>query len=248
MILTASVMMMYYPIVTGPVNESPVSFAPAVHDAVWLLRPDFIALSIVARGGRNAPSEDRALEDLLAIDRHGAAWAEAHLNSWRDAYRAFGARPQRTPCSAEALRKRFEKDGVLPRVNAVVDLYNAVSVNFAVPVGGEDLSAYAGSPRLIRAAGDEMFATTRDGQPAVETVEAGEVVWRDDEGVTCRRWNWRQSPRTRLEASSTEMWFVLERLDPMPIDALVEAGDAIVAGLRRLAPDVVVETTLLRQP
>jgi DNA/RNA-binding domain of Phe-tRNA-synthetase-like protein len=241
-------MMMYYPIVALPVNESPVPFAPSVDAAVWLLRPDFAALSIVARGGRNAVSEDRALDDLLAIDRTRAAWAEAHLNSWREAYRAFGAKPQRTPCSAEALRKRFEKDGGLPRVNTVVDLYNVVSVNFAVPVGGEDMSAYVGSPRLIRAAGDETFATTRDGQAAVETVDAGEVVWRDDEGVTCRRWNWRQSPRTRLEASSTEMWFVLERLDPMPIDALVAAGEAIAIGLRRLAPDVVVETTLLRQP
>jgi DNA/RNA-binding domain of Phe-tRNA-synthetase-like protein len=241
-------MMMYYRIVSLPVNEPVhVPFSPAVHDAVWLLRPDFVALSIVARGARNALGGEGTLEDVFAIDLSRAAWADAHLASWRDAYRAFGARPQRTPCSAEALRKRFERDGALPRVNAVVDLYNAVSVTFAVPVGGEDMAAYVGSPRLIRASGNETFAMTRDGQPAVETVDPGEVVWRDDEGVTCRRWNWRQSPRTRLEATSTHMWFVLERLDPMPIDALVEAGEAIVGGLRRLAPSVAVETRMLRQ-
>lgn len=239
--------MMYYPIVVLAVNDSAqMPFTPSVHQPVWQLRPDFVALSIVARGARNAVSGNSTVADLLSIDAGAPAWAEAHLTSWRDAYRAFGAKPQRTPCSAEALRKRIERDGALPQVNAVVDLYNAVSVRYAVPVGGENLDAYAGSPRLIRAAGDEPFATTKDGEAVTEIVDAGEVVWRDDLGVTCRRWNWRQSPRTRLEEATRNMWFVLERLDPMPLEALVEAGDAIVEGLRRLSPTVVVETTLLR--
>ena len=85
-------------------------------------------------------------------------------------------------------------------------------------------------------------------RPAVEPVEAGEVVWRDEEGVTCRRWNWRQSPRTRLEPHSTAMWFVLERLDPMPLAALEEAGAALEAAVRELAPDAEVRSRLLAGP
>jgi DNA/RNA-binding domain of Phe-tRNA-synthetase-like protein len=73
------------------------------------------------------------------------------------------------------------------------------------------------------------------------------VIWRDDSGVTCRRWNWRQTPRTRLDVASTDMWFVLERLEPMPLGALVEAGDMLVAGLRRLAPTAQITSELLRQ-
>lgn len=228
--------------VNGP-SHAGGAFEPAVAPEIWRLRPDFVALSIVVRGGRNAASAvDGARPDVM----RRPPWADDHLAAWREAYRAFGAKPQRTPCSAEALWRRVERDGALSPLNAVVDLYNTVSLRYAIPVGGEDLAAYAGPPRLVRASGGEAFQTLKDGQPWVEPVEAGEVIWRDDLGVTCRRWNWRQTARTRLDVATTDMWFVLERLDPMPIEALVEAGDALMEGLRRLAPDAAVSTTVLR--
>jgi DNA/RNA-binding domain of Phe-tRNA-synthetase-like protein len=221
-----------------------VPFAPHVDAAIWQLRPDFAALSVVVRGGRNAPS-------AAADDSRPAPlppWGQAHLDAWRDAYRAFGAKAQRTPCSAEALRRRMERDGRLPRINAVVDAYNRISVDFALPVGGENMAAYVGRPRLVRAAGDEPFETVRDGQPCIETVDRGEVVWRDDLGVTCRRWNWRQSTRTRLEVDTTEMWFVLERLEPMPLARLQEAGDRLVQAICELAPNAAVSRTTIVPP
>jgi DNA/RNA-binding domain of Phe-tRNA-synthetase-like protein len=215
---------------------------PLVNAAIWALRPDFAACSIEVRGGRNEPTVGAcALSPVMPRP----VWADGHMAAWRDAYKAFGARPQRTPCSAEALWRRLQRDGALASINAIVDLYNAVSVRFAVPVGGEDLSAYVGVPRLVRASGDESFETVREGQPVVETAEAGEVVWRDDKGVTCRRWNWRQTPRTRLDVTSTDMWFVLERLEPMPIEALLEAGAVLVEGVRRLAPHAQITQTLV---
>ena len=129
-----------------------------------------------------------------------------------------------------------------------VDAYNALSIRYAVPIGGEDLDAYAGSPRLIVAEGGEPFATTRDGAPVVEPVDRGEVIWRDGNGVTCRRWNWRQSPRTRLEPHSTAMWFVIERLEPMPLEAVKEVGDALAAAVRELAPEARIAAQWLRLP
>ncbi len=170
------------------------------------------------------------------------------MDAWRQAYSAFGAKPQRTPCSAEALRRRVERDGALPRINVVVDLYNMLSLQYALPVGGENLAAYVGAPRLVRAAGVETFETTREGQPATEIVTAGEVVWRDDQGVTCRRWNWRQTVRTRLDVDSTDMWFVLERLEPMPVASLREAGESLIASLLELAPDARIATRLIVNP
>ncbi|VTP79945.1 B3/4 domain [Leclercia adecarboxylata] len=74
----------------------------------------------------------------------------------------------------------------------MVDIYNAVSIRYAIPVGGENLAAYTGAPRLTLADGSEPFDTVKEGQPDVEYPDAGEVIWRDDVGVTCRRWNWRQ--------------------------------------------------------
>lgn len=66
----------------------------------------------------------------------------------------------------------------------------------------------------------------------------GEVVWADDLGVTCRRWNWRQGTRTRLTEQSTGGLFLLERLEPMSLDALPAAADALVAVIRTRLPHV----------
>lgn len=214
---------------------------------IFRLRPDFAALSISVLDGRNAldgPYEAERLRRACA-EVDAAPWAIDHLEAWREAYRAFGAKPQRTPSSVDALAKRARRDGTLPSVNAVVDLYNAVSLQYALPVGGEDMNAYAGTPRLIVTSGEEPFDTMHEGLPRTETVDAGEVVWCDDLGVTCRRWNWRQGVRTRITENSTAMWFVLERLAPMPLDALMEAGDALVDGLKRLSPSLEVKTGLL---
>lgn len=223
-------------------------FKPSVSPAVRALRPDFRAVSVRVFGAVNRVEEPQAtamLRDAIERIGDGPAWADAHLASWAEAYRAFGAKPNRTPCSAEALRKRAMKQGALPAINAVVDIYNALSLRYAIPVGGEDLQAYAGSPRLIVADGTEPFETSANGEPVIETADPGEVVWRDDSGVTCRRWNWRQGPRTRLTEVSRDMWFVFERLDPMPMEAVEEAAQSLVAYLRRLAPDLRADVTTL---
>lgn len=219
-----------------------------IDPSVWALRPDYAAISILARGARNGPSTLLSNTGSAAAtpeELSFAPWAAAHLEAWRDAFRAFGAKPQRTPCSAEALRKRMERDGVLPAINAVVDLYNAVSVRFAVPIGGEDMAKYQGVPRLLRASGEEIFETVKEGAPLTELADSGEVIWRDDRGVTCRRWNWRQSRRTSLGIDSADLWFIIERLDPMPMAGLEAAGEALLSGLRHLAPAADIETRLL---
>lgn len=225
----------------------PPPFLPSIRPEIFALRSDYVALSLVAEGIANAarhPLVDAAIADL-ATPASGPDWGEAHCESWQAAYRAFGAKPQRTPSSVEALCQRLRRDRALPSINAVVDLYNAISVRYMLPIGGEDMDAYASTPVLMRASGTESFDTTREGAPHLEVVPAGEVVWADARGVTCRRWNWRQGTRTRIEASTTRMWFVLERLDPMPIPMLVEAGERLAHTLRTMKPAARVTMTLL---
>jgi len=168
-----------------------------------------------------------------------------HLEAWRAAFRAFGANPKKTPCSVEALWKRVEKSGGLPAINPVVDLYNALSIRFGACFGGEDLDRYAGSPRLVVARGDEPFDAVRDGVPVIEHPDAGEMVWRDDLGVTCRRWNWRQCKRTALGQDSRNLWFIIDRLPPMPIEELLRAGEELVAGLARISSGITHSVDLL---
>ena len=113
----------------------------------------------------------------------------------------------------------------LPRVNRLTDLYNAVSVLHQIPLGGEDLTRYSGAPRLVRATGKEPFDTAAGGAAVIEHPEPGEVVWCDDAGVTCRRWNWRQARRTQLGEDTTAALFILDALEPMTDEALHAAAE-----------------------
>ena len=218
---------------------------------VWELRPDYRAMLIVIDGMEPGPSDERSEAMLQAAEASArvelgqvAVEELPHVAAWRDAYRAFGAKPQRTRNSLEALLRRVESG--LPRVNRLADIYNAVSVAHQLPLGGEDLSRYAGPPRLIRAAGTESFDTTAEGADVIEHPEPGEVVWCDDAGVTCRRWNWRQARRTQLRDDTTSALFIIDVLDPVTDTELSVAAAELIEHLRSLAPDVRVSQRLLR--
>lgn len=225
--------------------------AASIDQPVADLRPDYRAM-LLAVSGIEPGASDAASEALLVraeisgreVLAAGPVEDEPHVAAWREAYRAFGAKPQRTRNSLEALLRRTESG--LPRVNRLTDIYNAISVIHRIPLGGEDLDRYVGGPRLLRATGDEPFDTVADGETVIGNPEPGEVVWRDDAGVTCRRWNWRQARRTALTDDTTSALFILDALDPMTDAELEAASDDLVVHLMRLGPDVQVERRLVR--
>jgi DNA/RNA-binding domain of Phe-tRNA-synthetase-like protein len=203
-----------------------------VDPAIHVDHPDYVALVLVASGLVNGPSDARSDAQLADAEAHlraaglQRATDHPHIASWRAAFSGFGAKPSRYPSSAEALVGRVLKGQPLPRVNALVDLYNSVSVRHVVPLGGEDADRLEGALRLAVAAGGEPFDPRDDGSD-VEAVPAGEVVWRDDRGVTCRRWNWRQGRRTQLTGATNRAFFVFDRLDGLAIAGLHAAADEL---------------------
>jgi DNA/RNA-binding domain of Phe-tRNA-synthetase-like protein len=213
--------------------------AAAVRVAPEILRtwPEYTAVVVMVDGVRNGPSDE--LSERLLADAEEAARGsglarpadDPRIAAWRSAFSDFGAKPSRYPSSAESLLSRVLKGGPLPRINALVDTYNAVSLRYVIPVGGEDLDRLQGDLRLVRAGGDEAFDGS-DGSP-----RPGEVVWRDELGVTCRRWNWRQGRRTQLTAATKRAFFVFDRLPPLDPDALEAAVDELVGHLRARSPD-----------
>ncbi|MFD3496326.1 B3/4 domain-containing protein [Streptomyces sp. NPDC058690] len=214
-----------------------------VSDDVRTLAPGFTHLAVEARGLVNGESNedssallDDATRRLVARLDGRAPHEDPHVAAWRDTYAAFGAKPSRTRNSAEALARRALTDAGLPRINLLVDLYNAISVAHLIPVGGEDTDRINGAMRLVRSTGQEPFRTVAGGEEAVEHPEPGEVVWCDDEGVTCRRWNWRQGVRTRLTEESVNALFLLESLAPMTIGELEAAGAELAESLEKLSP------------
>ncbi|MFF7547986.1 B3/4 domain-containing protein [Streptomyces canus] len=220
-----------------------------VSDDVHALAPGFRHLAIEAHGLVNGPSTDASSALLdeaarrLAVRLDGRAPHEdPHMAAWREVYTAFGSKPSRTRNSAEALAKRALSDAGLPRINVLVDLYNAISVAHLVPVGGEDLDRIRGGMRLVRATGDEDFVTVAGGEEAVEHPDAGEVIWRDEDGVTCRRWNWRQGPRTRLTEETVSAVFLLEGMAPMPLADMEKAAAELAELLEKFSPGAQITT------
>ncbi len=226
---------------------SDAQVAPDVFD----LRPDYRVLLIAVSDiepDRGSEGVDQLVAQAEAHARSlsdpGPITEVPHIAAWREAYRGFGAKPSDFKNSAEALTRRAVNG--LPRINPLTDLYNALSVLHSTPIGGEDLSTYQGSPRLIRAMGDEPFDTVADGQHAIDHPEPGEVVWVDEAGVTCRRWNWRQCRRTALSDSTTTALFIVDALEPLSDASLDALGEDLVSSLRTMGQSVSSATRVIR--
>ncbi|MGI5406390.1 B3/B4 domain-containing protein [Streptomyces chartreusis] len=219
-----------------------------VSDEVRALVPGFTHVAVEAHGLVNGPSTDASsalLDDAarrLAVRLAGRAPHEdPHMGAWRQAYTAFGSKPSRTRNSAEALAKRALSEAGLPRINLLVDVYNAISVAHLVPVGGEDIDRIEGGMHLVRATGEEDFVTVAGGEQVIEHPDTGEIVWRDEAGVTCRRWNWRQGPRTRLTEETVSGIFLLESLTPMPVADVETAAEELADLLQKFSPGARIE-------
>lgn len=139
---------------------------------------------------------------------------------WREAFQKFktkkGARS-----SIEALLKRANNGNYLGTINPLVDLYNCISLKYALPCGGEDIDTFVGDIRLTKANGDEGFITlgTDENSPPYE----GEIIYKDEEGAICRCWNWRESVRTMLTESTKNAFLCIELVDDTRFDAFEEA-------------------------
>jgi len=233
-------------------NLTPTEFlyACSVDQNVADLRPDYRALLLVVQGLEPQATSTVADDLIKQAEAHAKELlAESpvdqlpQISSWREAYRGFGAKPQRTRNSLEALTRRAA-DG-LPRINALTDIYNAISVLHQIPLGGEDFDLYDGPARLTRAVGDEAFDTTSGGEIVIENPTAGEVIWRDNAGVTCRRWNWRQGKRTALSENTTTAFFILDALAPMTNDELNTVGESLSQALESLGQQVQISSRII---
>jgi len=154
------------------------------------------------------------------------------VQDWRAAYRAFGSKKTSYRNSCEALLRRIERDGNLPRVLPLVDLYNALSIKYRIPAGTDDLARLA-PPLAFRYArpGDSFYDLASD-PPADDPPNEGEVIYADAEKCLCRRWNWRQDARSRVTAATRNAVVVLQTLAPDGAERLTQAAGELarVAG------------------
>jgi len=134
------------------------------------------------------------------------------LRVWRQAYRAFGVKKTSYRSSVERLLKNIQRGGGLPRVNALVDAYNAISALYRMPVGADDLDR-AMPPLAFRyARHTDTFVALGDAVAAPDPPQAGEVVYADAEKCLCRRWNWYQDARSAIASSTARAVLTVQTL------------------------------------
>lgn len=225
-----------------------------VENSFWELFPDAAIGIIVARGLKSAdevPQADAAaIAKLLAeANEQANQYLTSNVISenemvkvWREAYGKFktkkGAR-----CSIENLLKRVLKGSPVGSISPSVDIYNAISLKYALPVGGEDLDTVEGDFRLGITQGGDAFLPI--GEDEEEPTLPGELCYRDDAGAICRCWNWRDGQRSALTDDSENAILVMECVDPERIDALNGALDEFAELISRHLGATVVSRTIV---
>jgi len=203
-----------------------------------------------AAGGQDGPAaaggqDDRAIDRYTAIakSRLATVTAESELpeiQAWRRAFAALGLKPTQYRCASESLLRRFRKEGSLPRLHPLVDLCNAVSMAYAIPVAVLDLNAISGPLEVRYATGDEEYLTFAGD---TEHPAPGEVIFADQAGQAhARRWTNRQSGRSAVRDTTSTALIVAEALhDSAPAD-VPDLIAALAAELQALKPQTAILT------
>ena len=142
---------------------------------------------------------------------------------FRGAFNALGVNPNKFMPSIEALASRIEKGKGMPHINPIVDLGNAISLKYLLPLGAHPLQALDEEVRFARE-GDifRPFGATQDEQPDI-----GELIYANGNIVGTRRWNWRQSDISKIERDTTDVFF--------PIDGFTFLAPQVEAALDELS-------------
>lgn len=191
-----------------------------VENEFWELFPQAQISIMVAKGLDNSVDESKDLYFKSLLDK-GSKRAEDFISDepftqneviqeWRQAFTKFktkkGARS-----SIEALLKRVSQGREFNPINPLVDIYNSVSLSYAVPCGGEDIDKIEGGLHLAKAQGGESFFPLGAETDAPALPE--EIIYHDDEGAVCRCLNWREAKRTMLTEETRDAVLVIEAVN-----------------------------------
>lgn len=226
-------------------------------ESFWSLFPDAEIGVVVLNDVDNSDSvyEDNETirDDLAKANQEAGKWITATplsknevIKVWRDAFRKF-KKKKGNRASIEALLARVDKGNYVGGINPLVDVYNAISLTYGLPIGGEDIDNFAGNLRLTvsEEGGDEFIAL---GDEENNPTLPGELCYLDDIGAVCRCWNWREGKRTMLTGNTKNAFMIIESVDPGRHGDLVEALDLMEENaVKYLGAKALVKTILTKE-
>lgn len=216
--------------------------------AIWRDYPELVA-GVIAAGGIGADvSVDARIAAYTGVAQQRlATGTEAQLpeiQAWRRTFSRMGLKPTQYRCASESLLRRFRKEGALPPIHPLIDLCNAVSLAFAIPVAVFDTSRITGGIEVRHASGSERYVTFSG---ETEGVEAGEVIFADEAGMAhARRWTNRQSGHSAVRETTSEILIVAEAMHDsalVDVERLVAALAGDLAAIWAVSPTTAVLST-----
>lgn len=199
-----------------------------IENDFWSIFPKAKIGVVICHGIDNSIKDEEKYKDIiLKAEEKALTYLQNEnfsdnevIKVWREAFKKFktkkGARS-----SIEALLKRIHNGNHLGTINPLVDIYNSISLSYAMPCGGEDIDTFVGDMRLTKADGSEEFITlgSNESAPPYE----GEIVYKDNKGAICRCLNWRESVRTMLTENTKNAVLCIELVDESRIDEFKNA-------------------------
>lgn len=199
-----------------------------IEDQFWDVFPNAKIGVVICNGIDNSMKEDDSYKEMIS---NAELEAKKYLQNqefsknevikvWREAFQKFKTK-KGVRSSIEALLKRVQKGDSIGTINPMVDIYNAISLKYGLPCGGEDIDTFVGDIRLTKAIGNEDFIPlgSEENAPPYE----GEIIYKDNGGAICRCWNWRESFRTMLTVDTKNAFLCIELIDESRMETLKEA-------------------------
>lgn len=208
-----------------------------VDQRVFEVFPDYCLGVVAAKGidnGKSCAEIDGMLRDEAA--RFAEKYAGANLRELtniravREAFYKLGINPNKFFCSIEALAKRVQKSGSLPSINPVVDLGNAFSLKYLLPLGAHDIGKMESDIEVRFSTADDRF--TEMGAEEPEAVPPDELVYVCGHTVKTRRWMWRQSEDGKITGQTNHVFFPIDGFENADLEAVMQAREELASFLR----------------
>lgn len=214
------------------------SFSYTIAADIFTRFPGYVRGVVLAHGVMNGPSPAQ-LVALLRDAEEGVCRSvdpatvadHPRIRAWREAFRAFGAKPGEFRSSIEAMTRRVVRGDPLPEISTLVEIGNVASLRHLLPAGAHAIDALADDLWLRPADGSETF-TALDGQ-AIEHPLPGEIIFAEGHQVLTRRWVWRQGVTTLIRPDTKAVEFNVDGLPPVPAAEVEETCQEVATLVER---------------
>jgi DNA/RNA-binding domain of Phe-tRNA-synthetase-like protein len=192
-----------------------------IEEEVFTMFPQFCRGIVVATGidnSKHCPEIEIFLQEqveTLRQDSNVEVATHPRLLAWKEAYRKFGVNPNKFTPSIVFLAKQVKAGKPIRSISPAVDAFNAISIKYLVPSGGDDMDSVEGDVTLGLAGSDETFAPIFKPNE-IEHPVAGEIIYvnRRTKKVLCRRWNWRNADFSKITPETKTIAINVDGLTP----------------------------------